>query len=143
MELKFPLIVKNELDTWQTIGSIWLPPSSCLSISQRAYEDNEKFFRNALSCNKIVFLDEMPEGGMSDPAGAEDETIEKVQQDKSIVRKYIDGEIHWRTAQVEIEKMDDIEAIDLLLIEAQSLGLTEGVIIRSLEKRFDELAEEL
>jgi len=139
VELEFPIVIKNNLDAWQILGYVWLPPLGCLSVSRIAYEQNKDSFDFALQSNRIGVVQDELDGGSSDLA---EEGVES-KENGSVVERYVNGGLHWRTAQVEIESIDDIEVIDQLIIEAQSLGLTDGVIVRTLNKRFDELANSL
>jgi hypothetical protein len=140
--VKFPIVVKNTLETWQTIGRVWLPPFGCLSVSEMLYRQNEDKFGFALESGRIVILDS--DAADAELSRADDLDEESTETHGSIVQAVVDGDMHWRTAQKEIEQIDDVERIDELLVEAKHYGMSEeSAVYRALSKRFDELIDSL
>ena len=143
----FPLIVKNNLETWLTIGKVWIPPLGCVSVSEMVYKQNEQEFKYAFETKRVSVPSESSDDEGTTPPDTDDaskESVEEEDAEVSVIERFVNGDLHWRTAQKEIRGIDDIEQIDELLVEAKHYQLSEeSAVFRALSERFNELVDSL
>lgn len=72
------------------------------------------------------------------------EVAEDIQDNtKTIVGEYLEGDMHWKTAEKALKQIDDTDKLERLLDEARGAGLKDDhVLIRLINARLEELGGE-
>lgn len=114
-------VFKNKTNMIYYVGSVRFAPKEIKTIDKVTYLDNKDYFDIAIKNNSLVSVSDED----VKEYGEKQKEIAKEQEEKenrSIMAKYKDGDLHWRQAERAVKEIESLDELESLLKEGFDLG---------------------
>ncbi len=136
----FPVTLRNTTKNKRVVGNLWFHPNDELDISKRTYLNSKDYIDYSLENGFLEIVTEKQETDEpSEPADEQEDVIAEG-DNRSIVDKFADKEVHWTVVRKYVNEIEDLRKLESLMLDAKFHKIADdSVITRSINDRISAL----